>query len=55
MATRNVRSKMKEMDENMDNFQSRNPSSTANNPNFTASKSKTSSAKGDYIDFEEIK
>ncbi|WP_157580548.1 hypothetical protein [Segetibacter koreensis] len=55
MATRNVRSKMKEMDENMDNFQSSSGySSTKNNTSGTTT-SKTSTSKGDYIDFEEIK
>lgn len=55
MATRNVRSKMKEMNENMDSYQSSNRSSSADKQTVAMSKSKTSSAKGDYIDFEEIK
>lgn len=55
MATRNVRSKMKEMDDNMDNFQSSGHSSSAKDETFHNSKSKNSSVKGDYIDFEEIK
>ncbi len=54
MATRNARAKMKEMNENMGNFQSSDHSSSANDETFNHSKSKTSSVKGDYIDFEEI-
>jgi len=41
---------MKEMDENMKSFHSTGNPSSADQP-----ASKTSSPKGDYIDFEEIK
>jgi hypothetical protein len=44
---------MKDMDENMKNFQSTGNSS-ADDETFNQSTSKTS-PKGDYIDFEEIK
>ncbi len=46
---------MKEMNENMDSFQSSNHSSSAKDETLKRSASKTSSAKEDYIDFEEIK
>ncbi len=55
MSTRSVRSKMKDMNENIDNSQTSGHSSSANAETFTTSGSKTPSAKGDYIDFEEIK
>ncbi len=55
LETKNVRSKMKEMNENMDSFQSSNHSSSAKDETLKRSASKTSSAKEDYIDFEEIK
>ena len=54
LTTRNVRSKVKEMNENMEGFKSDNTSS-ANDGTFGESASKTSPSKGDYIDFEEIK
>lgn len=54
MATRNVQSKMKDINENMNSFDSTAHSSSANNGSVNKSQSKTSSAK-DYIDFEEIK
>lgn len=55
MATRNARSKMKEMNENMGNSQSFNNNTSAKEEAYNRSASKTSSSKGDYIDFEEIK
>lgn len=54
MTTRNVRSKMKDINENINNFHSADTSSASNNETFDRTASKTSS-KGDYIDFEEIK
>lgn len=54
MATRNIQSKMKDIDQNMSDVQSSGQPS-ANNEPFTKSQSKTTSAKEDYIDFEEIK
>ena len=54
MATKGVKSKMKDINENMSNFQSSGQTS-ANSEPFTKSQSKATSAKGDYIDFEEIK
>jgi len=55
MATKNARSKIKEMDDNMNDYQSSGHSSSAKEESFNKSSSKTSSGKGDYIDFEEIK
>ena len=54
MATKDVKSKMKDINENIGDFQSSGQTS-ANSEPFTKSHSKTTSAKGDYIDFEEIK
>lgn len=54
MATKDVSSKMKDINENMNGYQStRHSSATKGEP--SQSHSNTSSAKGDYIDFEEIK
>lgn len=50
MTTRNIQSKMKDINENMSDFQS-----STNSEPFSKSHSKTTSAKEDYIDFEEIK
>ena len=55
MTTKNVRSKMREMNEHMNDFQTSGHSASAKDEAFTASSSNTSSGKGDYIDFEEIK
>ncbi len=56
MATRNVQSKMKDINENMNDLHSAGQSSSSpNSGSFTKSQSKTSSGKEDYIDFEEIK
>ena len=55
MATRNVRSKMKDMRQHMGEFEGDNSSSNMPNETFTKKEANTSSAKGDYIDFEEIK
>lgn len=55
MATRNVRSKMKDINENVNDFHAGRPPSHADNGAFTKSRSKAPGAKGDYIDFEEIK
>ena len=54
MATKGVKSKMKDINENMGDFQSSGQTS-ANSEPFTKSQSKSTSPKGDYIDFEEIK
>jgi hypothetical protein len=54
MATKGVKSKMKDINENMSDFQSSGQTS-ANREPFTKSQSKATSAQGDYIDFEEIK
>ena len=54
MTTRNVRSKMRNMNENINDFHSADTSSASNEEAFNPTASKTSS-KGDYIDFEEIK
>lgn len=54
MATIGVKSKMKDINENMSGFQSSSQTS-ANSEPFTTPQSKATSAKGDYIDFEEIK
>lgn len=52
-ATRAVRSKVKDVNEKRSSFQ---PDDTVSaNENTAQSQTKTSSAKGDYIDFEEIK
>ncbi len=55
MATKNVESKMKDINENMNSFNSAAHSSSANNESINKSQSKTSPGKEDYIDFEEIK
>ncbi len=54
MATKDVNSKMKDINENMNGHQStRHSPATKDEP--SPSHSNTSSTKGDYIDFEEIK
>jgi len=53
-ATRDVRSKMKDINKNMNSFESTSYSSTVNDESLKRP-SNTSSGKGDYIDFEEIK
>lgn len=56
MATRNVRSKIKNMQQNMGEFDQANKQSTPNGAAFNSHRTTTEpSAKGDYIDFEEIK
>jgi hypothetical protein len=45
---------MKDMNENIEDFES-NQSSSGNDETFSRSASQSSSSKGDYIDFEEIK
>lgn len=50
LATRNVQSKMKDINENMNDFHSSESSSPADKEVRKKSKSK-----GDYIDFEEVK
>ena len=54
IATKNVSSKMKDVNENTGNFTSAQNSSAPHKESSQA-KSNTASAKGDYIDFEEIK
>jgi len=54
MATKDVSAKMKDINENGNGYQSATPSSTRQDESAKPH-SKTSSAKGDYIDFEEIK
>ena len=54
MATKDISAKAKDINENMNGYQSATPSSTPQDESVK-SHSKTSSAKGDYIDFEEIK
>lgn len=54
MATKDVRSKVKDINENMKGFEHDGPSPKANEESSKPSQ-KTASAKGDYIDFEEIK
>lgn len=54
IATRDVQSKVKDINENMKGFQS-GAHSTPANDEPSKSQSKSASAKGDYIDFEEIK
>jgi hypothetical protein len=56
LATRNVRTKMKDMNQKMADFESARPtSSSSSNGTYHKDEPATSSAKGDYIDFEEIK
>lgn len=52
-ATRNVRSKMNDINENMEGFNATHSSTANKQP--SKNNADTSSAKGDYIDFEEIK
>lgn len=54
VTTKNVRSKMKDMRQNMEEFESANQSTTPRPENFQK-KEASPSEKGDYIDFEEIK
>ena len=54
MTTRNVRSKMRDMNGNINDFHSEEKPTSSDNDSFDRRASKTSS-KGDYIDFEEIK
>lgn len=54
-ATKSIRSKAREMNENKDNFQSAGGASNSKEKTFTTSGTKTSRGKEDYIDFEEIK
>lgn len=57
ITTRNVRAKMKDMRQNMGEFEA-NDSTTQNNnthSNYSQTTTNATSAKGDYIDFEEVK
>lgn len=54
-ATRNVRSKMNDINENMEGFNATHSSTANTNKQPSKNNADTSSAKGDYIDFEEIK
>lgn len=53
-ATKDAGAKMKDINENMNGYHSAGHSATPKDKS-SASHSNTSSAKGDYIDFEEIK
>ena len=54
IATKEASSKIKDINENMNGYQSAGHSA-ASKDKSSASHPNTSSAKGDYIDFEEIK
>ncbi|MCW3106119.1 MAG: hypothetical protein JWQ09_625 [Segetibacter sp.] len=53
ITTRNVRAKMKDMRQNMEEFQNNNPTANPGSEAF-AKKEAAPASKGDYIDFEEI-
>ena len=57
LATRNVRAKMKDMRQNMGEFENTNQttSSSGNGSVNQGTTTSASSSKGDYIDFEEVK
>lgn len=55
-ATRQIRTKMKDMQGNVQDFQERNANQPFNDKREQPPQDyKTNSSKGDYIDFEEIK